>query len=241
MVELISEPPVSDDDTAPNQRTDIASLSSTTETPSPSLSHFDVPVKNLILTGFLGVGKSSIALEIVKTLQVNFLDVDEEIETRELMSIPKIRELYGDSRLKALEHSLCRQAALMRRSVIVVPGAALIDKRNFDLLTEVGKVVVLTCELGEALRRLHLQSYINFRDPVTRGRMLGRIRREHDVVNDIRLLQLDTTHLAVTEAARLLMRLWITGETEGGPFRYGPPPPIKPPPKTTVGLSSRIR
>src|SRR5512136_714106 len=99
----------------------------------PDLSRFDLPYKNLILTGFLGVGKSTIGQHLVQRLGVDFLDVDEEIELRELMSISKLRELYGDSRLKSLEHEFCRQAALMRRAVIIVPGAALLDARNYDL------------------------------------------------------------------------------------------------------------
>src|SRR5574340_946757 len=119
----------------------------------PGTSAIDLPYKNLVLTGFLGVGKSTIGQHLVQRLKLDFLDVDEEIELRELMSIGKLRELYGDSRLRSLEHELCRQAALMRRAVIIVPGAALLDARNYDLLTETGYVVCLTCELGEALRR----------------------------------------------------------------------------------------
>src|SRR5688572_15180674 len=128
------------------------------DTDTSPYSRLDLPYRNLILTGFLGVGKSTIGRHIVQQLGVEFFDVSEEIELRELMSIAKVRELYGDSRLRTLEHDLCRQAALMRRAVIIVPGAALLDERNYDRLVESGIVVCLTCELGEALRRMHLGS-----------------------------------------------------------------------------------
>ena len=204
-----------------------------------SRARVDLPYTNLILTGFLGVGKTTIGRHLAETLGADFFDIDEEIELRELMSIAKLRELYGDQRLRALEHDLSRHAALMRRSVIVVPGAALLDSRNYRLLEDTGLIVVLTCELGEALRRLHLASDLQYRDPTIRRRMMSRLRREHAIVNDGRLLQLDTTHLGIDEESELLTALWLTGEPEGDLFRYVPAPPIKPPPRPAMGLSTR--
>lgn len=180
-----------------------------------------------------------IGQHIVRKLGVDFLDVSEEIELRELMSIAKIRELYGDSRLKTLEHELCRQGALMRRAVIVVPGAALLDERNYDRLVDSGIIVCLTCELGEALRRLHLNNDLHYRDVTIRRRMLSRLRRERNIVEDPRFLQLDTTHLTVEQESDMLIKLWFTGEPEGDLFFYGPPERIKPRPRSFVGVSAR--
>jgi len=202
-----------------------------------TVTKYDLPYRNLVLTGFLGVGKSTVARTIAKRLGTEMFDASEDIEVRELMSIAKIRELYGESRLKALEHEACRRAALMRRAVLVVPGAALLESRNYELLTQTGQVVVLTCEIGEALRRLHISGAQRFRDVKIRERMLARLRREYAVVNDIRLLQLNTTHMTVEEESELLMKLWFTGEPEGTQFRYGPPAPLRPPKKQTLGLS----
>lgn len=204
-----------------------------------SVERLDLPYKNLVISGFLGVGKSTIGRRIVRTLELDFLDVDEEIEIQEVMSIAKIRELYGDSRLKALEHEYCRTAALMRRAVVVVPGSALLDERNKQILGDTGLIVVLTCDLGEALRRLHMASEQHYRDKTIRHRMLSRLRREHAVVEDPSLLQIDTTYLSSDEEARLLVNYWLTGEPESEHFRYGPPPRITPPKNPPVGISSR--
>ncbi len=204
-----------------------------------SISRLDLPYKNLVLTGFLGVGKSTVGRQIARRLSLNYFDVDEEIELREVMSIAKIRELYGDSHLRGIEYDLCRQAALMRQAVIVVAGAAMLDERNFIPLTETGQVVVLACELGEALRRLHLSSEQHYRDKTIRRRMLSRLRRELGVVNDARLLQLDTTHLTVDEECDLLIRLWLTGKPDSPLFRYGPPPRVEVPRRASVGLATR--
>ena len=206
-----------------------------------TITRIDLPFKNLLLTGFLGVGKTTVGRLVARRLGVNFFDLDEEIEVRELMSIAKLREQYGDSRLKSIEYDLCRQAALMRKSVLVVAGAALIEPRTYGPLTEVSTVVCLTCELGEALHRLHRLSEQQYRDPVLRRRMLSRLRREFEIVRDPSVLQLDTTHLGPEEEAALLIRVWATGQADHPAFHMGPKPPFKPLSHGPVGLSSKAR
>ena len=202
-----------------------------------SISRIDLPYKNLILTGSLGAGKTTVGRYIGLQLGVDFFDLDEEIEVRELMSISKIRELYGDSHLRSLEYNLCRQAALMRRAVVVIPGDAMLDPRNFGVFSEVGQIVCLICELGEALRRLHLVSEQHYRDASIRRRMLSRVRREYAIADDPRVLKFDITHMTIEEEANLLITLWASGEPDENHFHYGARQSIKPPAKTTVGLS----
>lgn len=204
-----------------------------------TISRLDLPYKDLVLTGFLGVGKTTVGRHIALQLEVDFFDLDEEIELRELMSIAKIREQFGDSHLRMLEHDLCRQAALMRRAVVVIPGAAMLDPRNARAFVEAGQIVCLTCELGEALRRLHLSSEQHYRDVTIRRRMLSRMRREFVITEDPKVLQFDVTHLTVEEEADLLIKLWASEEPDKDYFRYGPPQTTRPPAKKPMGLSGR--
>jgi shikimate kinase len=206
-----------------------------------TISRLDLPHKDLVLTGFLGVGKTTVGRHIAQQLEVDFFDLDEEIELRELMSIAKIREQYGDSHLRTLEYDLCRQAALMRRAVVVIPGGAMLDPRNARAFAEAGQIVCLTCELGEALRRLHLSSEQHYRDVAIRRRMLSRMRREFAITEDLKILQFDVTHLTVEEEANLLIKLWVSEEPDQDHFRYGPPQPMVPPSKNPMGLSRQKR
>lgn len=204
-----------------------------------SISRLDLPYKDLVLTGFLGVGKTTVGRHIALQLGVDLFDLDEEIELRELMSIAKIREQFGDSHLRMLEYDLCRQAALMRRAVVVIPGGAMLDPRNARAFSDAGQIVCLTCELGEALRRLHLSSEQHYRDVTIRRRMLSRMRREYVITDDPHILQFDVTHLTVEEEADLLIKLWAGEEPDKDRFRYGSPRSIKAPSKKPVGLSGR--
>lgn len=199
------------------------------------ITRLDLPFKNLVLTGYVGVGKTTVGQTISNRLEVDHLDVDDEIETREVMSINKIREQYGEARLRSLEYELCREAGLIRQAVVVVSGAALLDTRNYTVLNETGYIVCLTCELGEALRRLHLASEQRFRDVTVRRRTLGRLRREYAIIERRDLLQLDTTHMTIDEEVDILIRFWQKAEPTDPRFRYGPPPRIDPPERRPVG------
>ena len=77
------------------------------------------------------------------------------------------------------------------------------------------------------------------RDPTIRRRMMSRLRREYEIANDERILQLDTTHLTLDEETDLLIDYWMSGEPEGPLFHEGPPPRIRPPSRKPVGLSGR--
>lgn len=177
-----------------------------------SVSRLDLPYENLVVAGFVGVGKSTVGRAIAEQLDVDLVDVDEEIVQREGMSITRIRQEYGDARLRMVEGDLCREAALRRQSVVVVSGAALLDQRNADLLGDTGRVVCLTCELGEALRRLHMAYEDSFRDADERRHLISRLRREYGIVDDPRYLQFNTTHLDVEQVVAELVHLWQHGE-----------------------------
>ena len=60
--------------------------------------------KNLILTGMMGVGKSTIGKNLAKKLNYNFIDVDKLIETKEGVSINLIFE--NKSEIKELKELL---------------------------------------------------------------------------------------------------------------------------------------
>ena len=62
--------------------------------------------KNLILTGMMGVGKSTIGKSLAKKLSYNFFDVDKIIEREEGSSIKAIFERKGEIYFRLLEKLL---------------------------------------------------------------------------------------------------------------------------------------
>src|SRR5215470_7044369 len=109
----------------------------------------NAPYHNLILTGYMGVGKTQVGRLIARQLGVVFIDLDTEIQMRENMSTDEIRQLFGESRLRTLERDLCREISLRRSSVLSVDGVTLLDEGTRERLSSGGSILVLTCALGE--------------------------------------------------------------------------------------------
>ena len=63
--------------------------------------------KNLVLTGMMGVGKSTIGKRLAKKLRVKFIDLDKLIEKREKSSIKDIFENKGEDYFRKIEKKNC--------------------------------------------------------------------------------------------------------------------------------------
>ena len=82
---------------------------------------------NLFLIGFMGSGKSTIAAELSRMLHRPVLEMDEEIEKREGMSIPAIFSEHGEAYFRQLETDLLKETSAreMKKSGIIVLLTAL--------------------------------------------------------------------------------------------------------------------
>lgn len=112
------------------------------------------PAPNLFLIGPMGAGKSTVGRCVADQLQLDFLDLDHEIEARTGAAIPLIFELEGESGFRAREHAAL--ADCMRRAglVLATGGGAILDPRNRELLHRHGYVVWLDADVETQLARL---------------------------------------------------------------------------------------
>ncbi len=83
--------------------------------------------KSLILTGMMGVGKSTIGRLLAKRLGSRFIDMDKVIEKKEQKSIKKIFKIYGEEYFRTLEVKTTLQILKRNRAVIALGGGAFID------------------------------------------------------------------------------------------------------------------
>ncbi len=155
------------------------------------------PQRNIILTGFMGTGKSAVGRLVARKLGLNFVDTDNEIEKRSGASIRNIFSWFGEAHFRSLEKDLCREIAKQEGQVVATGGGMPVDPENRRLLSSAGIVVCLKCEPQEVMRR------------VENGTDRPMLQAEHPVQRVIRLLQeresaygvfpfqLDTTHLSV--------------------------------------------
>lgn len=107
----------------------------------------------MILTGFMGVGKSSVAKRIAQKLSWSPLDLDEFIVTRQGRSIAGIFETEGEEVFRRMETEALREALKREKVVIAAGGGILLREVNRELLkNEV--VVNLRASFEELERRV---------------------------------------------------------------------------------------
>src|SRR3989338_8038678 len=90
-------------------------------------------LKNLVLTGFMGTGKSRVGRILADKLKMPFVDMDRVIEQRQGKTIVQIYKDYGEPFFRELEKQLCFELAQKKGQVIATGGGALIPKGNRDL------------------------------------------------------------------------------------------------------------
>ena len=136
---------------------------------------------NLAITGFMGVGKSSVGTAVAAQLARPFVDMDTEIESRAGKSIADIFAQDGEGAFRDLEAAICRELSDRSGLVIATGGGTLIDPENRDRMMQSGTVVCLTCEAEELARRLSGQEdrpLLESADPRTMIMELLESRRE---------------------------------------------------------------
>ncbi len=85
--------------------------------------------KNLVLTGMMGVGKSTIGKSLAVKLKMNLSDIDKIIENRENMVINEIFKLKGEQYFRKIEKKTSLDELKRENSIIALGGGAFIDQQ----------------------------------------------------------------------------------------------------------------
>ena len=85
--------------------------------------------KNLVLTGMMGVGKSTIGRLLAKKLKVKFFDVDKAIEKKERKSIRRIFEDKGEKYFREIEEIITLNILKEQNLVVSLGGGAFLNKK----------------------------------------------------------------------------------------------------------------
>ncbi|WP_420446326.1 shikimate kinase [Candidatus Poriferisodalis sp.] len=114
-------------------------------------------VPNVVLTGFMGTGKSTVGRLIARELGWAFVDTDDVIVDQH-GSIEAIFESRGEDAFRAFEREVAAEVAGRQRHVIATGGRLLLDAANADALTATSRVFCLVANADEIVRRLRADS-----------------------------------------------------------------------------------
>lgn len=109
---------------------------------------------NIVLTGFMGTGKSEVGKVLARALGCAFVDVDAAIEKRSGMSISDIFETQGEAVFRRIESEVIGELSRRKRSVIATGGGAVVSADNRAALRAGGIIVCLTASVRTILHRV---------------------------------------------------------------------------------------
>lgn len=109
---------------------------------------------NVILTGFMGTGKTTVGQLVAAQTGLRFVDTDAEIVARAGMTIPDVFAQQGEPAFRALESGICAELATRSGQVIATGGGALVDPCNRDIMQAAGLLVCLTARPDVIRERL---------------------------------------------------------------------------------------
>jgi 3-dehydroquinate synthase len=110
--------------------------------------------RNIILTGFMGTGKTTVGKLLAKKLNRDFIDTDHLIETRQGITIPDIFANLGESAFRQMEADLAQELGEREGLIISTGGRFMLDPANVAALSNKGRVFCLVATPQEILSRL---------------------------------------------------------------------------------------
>lgn len=92
------------------------------------------PLSRLVLTGFMGAGKSTVGAILARKLAWDFLDLDAVIEARNHLTVAQIFRDHGEARFRELEREAVQQLVQREHMVLALGGGTIIDGSSRSLL-----------------------------------------------------------------------------------------------------------
>lgn len=160
----------------------------------------------IVLTGFMGTGKSVVGRRLAERLALPFLDLDDAIEQAAGMTIPEIFAREAESGFRQRERDCIARMATRTDCVIAAGGGAVLDPENVRILKAGATLVCLVAEPAVIAERLGSDT--------SRPLMVGpdRLTRIRDLLDQRAPayaqadLAIETSGLAVEEVVDRIMR-----------------------------------
>lgn len=110
-------------------------------------------MKNIVLIGMPGSGKSTVGVVLAKSLGYDFLDSDLAIQARERKKLYEIISEAGLEGFLKIEEEV-NASFLVEHTVIATGGSAVYGKKAMEHLKHIGKIVYLKLPYEEIKHRL---------------------------------------------------------------------------------------
>ncbi len=172
-------------------------------------------MKNIVLIGFMGTGKTSTGRLLAGRLKRPFVDVDKKIEQETGLAISDIFQLYGEDHFRQIEREVISRVARYTNTIIATGGGVVLKQENMVRLKSTGIIISLTAALETILERTERRGVRPLLDCEDRTERVAKLLQERASLYMKADYTIDTSYMSpqqVTEKIIALLR-------EGGNLR----------------------
>lgn len=171
-------------------------------------------MKNIVLTGFMGTGKTEVGRLLARKLGYKFIDADSVIEEDQKMSITEIFKRFGEPYFRDIESKVIKRLSEMEGVVISTGGGAVLRQENMDNLRKNGIIICLMASpetIYERTKKDTSRPLLQVENPLQRIKELLDFRRPYYEKADI---MIDTDGKTPEEVAREILKKVKVGRVD---------------------------
>lgn len=164
--------------------------------------------KNIILIGFMGVGKGSVAREIIKHSEYIAIDTDDLIESMENKTIKKIFAQDGEEYFREIEKKISKWLKNSVKNTLISTGGGFYKQKN---LKEIGIVVLLNSPFDKIIKRI--KSHPNASKKLKKRPLLNDLRKAKELYDErlpeylaLADIVIDVTNKSALDCAKELLK-----------------------------------
>ena len=151
----------------------------------------------------MGAGKSAVGRQLAQALCMQFVDSDDEIESRTGVDIPFIFEKEGEAGFRDRESRVIEDLSTRSGMVLATGGGAVMRDENRSVLAGTGLVVYLQTSVDQQLSRTSRgrdRPLLNNDDP--RAVLESLLEKRHPLYSDLADIVIDTNGRKVPSVVR---------------------------------------
>jgi shikimate kinase len=165
-------------------------------------------VKNIIVIGFMGVGKGSVAREVLKSSEYIAIDTDDLIESMTNKKIKNIFEDEGEAYFRSLEKNVARWLQKSVKNTFISTGGGFYKVKN---LKKIGTVILLDSPFDAIIERI--KEHPNATNKLKKRPLLSNLKEAKKLYNARRPeylaladIVVDVTNKSAAESAKEILK-----------------------------------
>ena len=165
-------------------------------------------MKNVILIGFMGVGKGSVAREVVEHSNYMTIDTDDLIESMQNRKIKDIFTNEGEDYFRKLEKNVAKWLEKSVKNTLISTGGGFYKQTN---LKKVGIIVLLDSPFDAIIKRI--KEHPNAQKKLKKRPLLADLKKAKELYEERRPeyleladIVIDVTEKSVFECSKELLK-----------------------------------